>query len=540
VSHHGPKQLTDTDKTPLGAKAWPAIRNLFIVGLVTIILALIYCFATGQGADRFGYAYLVGFAFALAITLGSLFFVVITTLFRAGWCTVFRRVPETLAANMPTLVILFVPIMIFVIVGNGKLYPWASTEMHDYIGHHYGDTDGHANIDTTNPHLAFLADTDETPHGEGEHGTTLGLTDAPAPAPSHNQADHATHPADADHGDTHSAAGDHGEGHDAHGSDHAWTHTADAWEEHSHAVPYFVHKKGPWYTTPFFALRWVVYFLIWISIGAFYWRNSVKQDATGNLEHTHKREWWAPLSVAAFALTVTAASFDLLMSLDPVWFSTMFGVYFFADCFTCGICAIILILMFGQKHGQFTAVTTEHYHDLGKLLFAFVFFWGYVGYSQFMLIWYASMPETTYWWEIRGATTVADAPTYGGPWAYVSYGLLFGHFLLPFAALLSKHVKRQRRLLMIVAIWMLAICFVDFFWIALPTLVSPEFVLPIPEALCAIGCVAIMLARALSLASKHSLTPHNDPRLHESLALDTTAWAPLYPPPASMKENAGP
>lgn len=557
MSHHGPKHLSEADKSILGEKAWPAFRNLFVVGLISLIVALVYSLVFAEhGAARFAFAYLVGYAFALAITLGCLFFVLVTTLFRAGWCVAFRRVPECFAANMPTLAVLFIPILIFVFIGRSgedALYPWANDEIH----HVYDGADGHAKVDLSNPLIALAAAPGEgEAHGASEHTPyrPIAPDETPKPAPEAAHDDHAEAGHD-DHamaeGDAHGedAHGDHEE-HGEHGDDHAehgehagghhgatWTHTGDTWPDHDHAVPYFVDKKGPYYTRSFFAFRWVLYFLIWSGVAAMYWRNSVKQDATGDLKYTYKREWWAPMSMVAFGVTITLAAFDLLMSLDPVWYSTMFGVYFFAGSTTTALCTMILTLMTGQKFGYFSAVTKEHFHDLGKLLFAFVFFWGYVGFSQYMLIWYASLPETTYWWEIRGITTVHDAPTYGGPWAYVGWLMLFGHLLIPFAVLLSKHVKRNRLALMCVAIWMLFICYVDLFWVAIPALVSPGFVVPVPETLCAIGCVAITVAFALRLAAKNSLTAYKDPRMHESLALDTTAWAPLYPPPASLTKS---
>ncbi|MEL7087380.1 MAG: hypothetical protein AAGL98_02885 [Planctomycetota bacterium] len=190
--------------------------------------------------------------------------------------------------------------------------------------------------------------------------------------------------------------------------------------------------------------------------------------------------------------------------------------------------------MLGQRVGYFPAVTTEHFHDLGKLLFAFVFFWGYVGFSQFMLIWYASLPETTYWWEIRGVTSVSGdalvdgAPTFGGPWTVVSWTLLFAHLLLPFAILLSKHVKRNRTALFTMACWMLTLCYIDLFWVIMPAFSSPDLLFGLPEIGCVVFCVGVLLAQALRRAKDHSLTAHQDPRMFESLALDTSAWAPLY------------
>ena len=572
MSHHAPRPLTDADKAVLGDRTDRPWLLLTAGGGVAIVLALLFSFFAG-GVERFAFAYLVGFAFTMAIFLGNLFFVIITTLFRAGWCAAIRRVAETYAANILTLVVLFVPVLVSVFT-PGALYPWTTAGVHEVghdmlnhgekpstvpVPHSDGDTETHA----AGGLLSLVAD-ELTPRGASEHTPYA----APAQAETHAAGDaegdakgdsplfseqkrvqspdgdqhseahvddhgasHAKgHDGHAAHGDGHAAEGGHGEHADGHHDAHhgPYTHTAEHWPDHDHAVPYFVAKRGAWFTTPFYVLRWVIYFALWGLIGTFYHRMSVRQDKTADVALTNRREWWAPLSVFAFALTVTVASFDLVMSVDPVWYSTMFGVYYFAGAFTAGISTIILTLMVGQRFGYFPAVTTEHFHDLGKLLFAFVFFWGYVGFSQFMLIWYASLPETTYWWDIRGVTTFSGSPAYGNGWSVVAWLLLFGHLLVPFAFLLSKHVKRNRTALMVAAIWMLFMCWTDLFWVTLPALVSPDFLIPIPEVLCAAGCVAIFIAGALRIAARHSLVAHNDPRMHESLGLDTSAWAPIH------------
>ena len=586
LAHHAPKQLTDTDKAVLGDQVWPLWTTLLIAALVGLIVAVVAAPFSGGGWDRLGFAYLTAYAFALSITLGCLFFVIVTTVFRAGWCVAFRRVPETVAASMPTFFVLAIPLLVLALVGNGSLYPWTAEGIHETghamishsdvapsthdAGHGAEDEaghDDHGNPDpgnshrdphddhaaTTAPAGGLLADdamvfpVAET-HAAGDapsagsdthlpgHGNTH---DAPgtdkndqyvATDPNHDGPEHADHQAhDSAHGDSHAAG--HGDGH---GGGHSWTHTAEAWPDHNHAVPYFVARKGPWLTAPFWVVRWLAYVGIWSLIGWFFWKRSVRQDADADVQHTHRREWWAPLSIAAFALTVTLASYDLILSLDPVWYSTMYGVYFFAGCFTAGLSTIIITLMLGQRAGYFPSITTDHFHDLGKLLFAFVFFWGYVGFSQFMLIWYASLPETTYWWEIRGVTsvsgTVLDAapPTFGGPWTVVAWTLLFAHLLLPFAILLSKHVKRNRTALMVMAWWMLTLCYVDLYWVIMPALSSPNLYFPLVEIGCVVFCVGVMLAEALRRAKDHSLTAYNDPRMHESIGLDTSAWAPIH------------
>ena len=522
------------DTAVLGEKAWPLWRSLMIAAVVGIILAAVATPFVDGGWKRLGFAYLIGYAFALSIALGCFFFVLVTTVFRAGWCVAFRRVPETIAASMPTMGVLAVPVLVMAFLSGADsfIYPWSQSGIHaegkrlvehspevkDFgspqKGHddeHGDDEHGDENAAAATPGVYFVADTAEGDHhGDDGHG---------------HDHDH-----DGEHGDGHSEA--HGDGH--HGDHHAWTHTAEHWGEHSHATPYFVYKKGPWYTSTFFVVRWIGYIALWSLIAGFYWKRSVMQDADGDVAHTHKREWWAPLSLVAFAVTVTLAAFDLILSLDPVWYSTMYGVYFFAGCFTAGLSTIIITLMLGQRAGYFPAVTTEHFHDLGKLLFAFVFFWGYVGFSQFMLIWYASLPETTYFWEVMGITSVSGdeletaPPTFGGPWTVVAWTMLFAHLLMPFAILLSKHVKRNRVALFSMACWMLTMCYIDVFWFIMPRLSSPALYFSLPEIGCVVFCVGVLLAEALRRAKDHRLTAHRDPRMHESLGLDTSAWAPLY------------
>lgn len=582
MSHHAPRELNDADKAVLGAKVDRPWFFLTIGGLAAIVIALVISLPTEHGVARFAFAYTVGFAFAMAITLGNLFFVIITTLFRAGWCAAIRRVAECYAANILTLAVLFIPVLVSVFT-PGTLYPWTTPGIHKegkkiaYHGEptklmpHAGEGDSYRVKKDSHSNAADQRYADvrlrpaANPASGSEHTLYAAPPAAAAPAEAHG-ADHVTPAQPAAHGDTQATTQDHadhdhgqtkddhaktdghddhsGDGHDAHAADHGddggyhvgerhhghlvVTHTAENWGGHNHAAPYFTYKKGPYLTRPFYVVRWIIYFTLWGLIGGFYYRNSVRQDKTGDPALTNKREWWAPLSVAGFAITTTLAAFDLIMTIDPVWYSTMFGVYFFAGAFTTGICTIILTLMTGQRFGYFPAINTEHFHDLGKLLFAFVFFWGYVGFSQFMLIWYASLPETTYWWEIRGVTSSAGAPTSGSAWTKVAWLVLFGHLIFPFAALLSKHVKRNRKALMAIAIWMLFICWVDLFWITMPALVSPDFLIPIPEILCAVGCVAVLVAGALKIAARASLTAYNDPRMHESLGLDTSAWAPIH------------
>ena len=508
MASHGPTHLTDHDTLVPGGKAyglWFACMILGVVGLgVGLLLALVMG-GDDHGWQRFGFAYLTGYAYWLAIALGCLFFVIITHLFRAGWCVMVRRVAENGAAALPWLAVLSLPILIFVWSGDGFLYTWAQ------------------------PKWAQMA---ATPHGEHDHD----------------------HPA---HDDDHASAGDGLFYTAADAANPGIPQASDTYanlDAPYHAAPNqgmvlsFLYDdygkptgKGLWLQPWFFTLRWLVILAVWCGIALWYRKQSVRQDASKDPALTNAREAAAPASVIAFAFTLTFGVFDLIMSLDPTWYSTIFGVYYFANAFTGGLCAIILTHMLLQRKGLVPTVNVEHYHDLGKLLFAFVFFWGYIAYSQYLLIWYPSVPEIAYWFQLRGATTVPDVPQYGSGWTWLILILLAGHLLIPFAFLLSRHVKRNRAALSAACVWMLLMIGLDLFWLIRPVLssgIGAEFPLEagiafnMTELLMQLaiwaGIGGITVAAAIRMARDTALIAHGDPRLHESLKLDTSAAAPMY------------
>ena len=176
-----------------------------------------------------------------------------------------------------------------------------------------------------------------------------------------------------------------------------WSH-ADAVAQDA-----LLQHKQAWLNPTFFVLRIVAYFVVWAGMATLLLRRSLVQDRTGDPELTVRNENFAGPATIVFAFTVTFASFDLLMSLDPHWYSTIFGVYYFAGAFL-GFSALLVVLLAALgRHSEIGHArgATEHLHDLGKLLFAFVVFWAYIGFSQYMLIWYANLPEETVWYAAR-------------------------------------------------------------------------------------------------------------------------------------------
>ncbi|MEM9657064.1 MAG: quinol:cytochrome C oxidoreductase [Planctomycetota bacterium] len=266
--------------------------------------------------------------------------------------------------------------------------------------------------------------------------------------------------------------------------------------------------KAPYLNAPFFTLRCVIYFVAWSAMARFYLRKSTEQDRTNDFAPTQSMRFWSGPCMLIFAITVNFAAFDWLMSLDPHWFSTIFGVYFFAGCAVAIFAAIPLAAAVLQGQGAIqNEITTEHYHDLGKLLFGFTFFWAYIAFSQFLLIWYANIPEETVWFLRR--------QQHG--WQYVAVVLIMGHFALPFFGLMSRASRRNRSVLTAWAMVLLVMHWVDLYWVAMPS-ASPKSAWPgMVELFTLVGVGAIWTASLLQRLDGAVLIPTGDPYLAESL-----------------------
>ncbi len=494
MAHHVEPILQDDDKRRLGAGARSFGLTAIVVGVLALALALGLAGMQG-GWERFGFAYVVNYAYVLSLALGGLFLVLATHLFRAGWVVAVRRIAEVMASTMPVMAVLFIPILLYVYMGNGMLYPWANSKFDHADGH-----GGHAQVETHDVQIIMVAKEEGSGH-DSDHDH------------DHAHGDHPDHDEDAHHTDE--AGGDHD---DAHGDVDPLV--AERAHHHEHLTEALVPGKRPYLTKGFFTLRWVAYLLIWSLLGFFYLGTSRKQDDTASAEDraklTRKMEVMAAPGTLLFAITLTFAAFDLMMSLDPVWFSTMWGVYYFAGSFLAAVSTLALALMALQKFGYLPSVNKEHYHDLGKLMFAFVFFWGYIAFSQFMLIWYANLPETNYWFELRGITTVGGNPYISG-WTWVAVALLFGHLLIPFLGLLSRWIKRSKKLLGFWAVWLLVMHWVDHWWVVMPNYATPHPPVPLVELLCLVGLGGIAVGYAVLRATGQGLIAAGDPRLGDSL-----------------------
>jgi hypothetical protein len=291
------------------------------------------------------------------------------------------------------------------------------------------------------------------------------------------------------------------------GMDHLYHWTDAAAAAHD---PLLAGKTG-FLNANFFLIRLVVYFVIWGVMATFLHRTSVAQDASGDPALTLRLERLSAPGMVLFALSLNFAAFDLLMSLDAHWFSTIFGVYYFAASVVAFLAVMPKILYAMQTRGILeNAVTVEHYHDFGKLLFGFIVFWAYIAFSQYMLIWYGNLPEETEWFLKRQT----------GEWTTVSLILIFGHFVVPFLLLVSRKIKRRPLLLALTGGYVAAMCWVDLYWLVIPEFSPGVARFGWLDILCFLGMNGVFSAVFVFRLARHSAVAEKDPRLEESLAFE--------------------
>ncbi len=274
-----------------------------------------------------------------------------------------------------------------------------------------------------------------------------------------------------------------------------------------HVLQLIEHKR-PYLNVSFFLVRAGVYFLIWIAVSYLLSAWSIQQDTSSDLQLTVKQRRLGAASLPFLALSITFAAFDWLMSLDPTWYSTIFGVYYFAGSFAAAIALLTLVTVLARGANLFgSLVSPEHYQNLGNFLFAFVVFWAYIAFAQFMLIWIADLPEEVSWYLVRAT----------GKWKSLGVALAIGHFVLPFFALLSRRIKRDPRTLGAISGWILVWHYLDVYWMVMPALHRDA---PAPHwtdlaALVGIGGVAVAYT-LWTLRGSYTI-PVGDPYLQASL-----------------------
>ena len=330
------------------------------IGNISLILGVVFLGISvlGYTSDRehFFLNYLTAYIFWLSIALGGMFITMIHHVTNASWSTVIRRITENMAATMPVLVILFIPI----IFGMHDLFHWSHPEVMD-----------------------------------------------------------------------------------------ASSDKFDA----------LLNEKSGYLNTTFFYIRAAFYLTVWTFFSYMLRKKSIQQDSTGADYALTYKKLSAP-GLILFALTTTFASFDWMMSLDAHWFSTIFGVYFFSGVFLSGLTFLMILLIYLRSNKILhDVVTIEHYQDIAKFIFAFIIFWSYMAFSQYFLIWYANLPEENFWFLYR----------WDNSWQALSLLVIFGHFVFPFLALITRAAKRSVPFLLFMSFWIIAMRLVDLYWIIMPT-----------------------------------------------------------------------
>ena len=435
-------------------------------GAVALVLALVL----GLGdVSRFLHAYLIGWAFCVSIAIGALFFVMIQHITKARWSTTIRRIPEMLAANFPLLALLGIPILI----GYHDVYHWSHADLYE--------------------------------PGENFDAILAGKA----------------------------------------------------------TYFFFPFEAGGF--AFFWMLRYVVFFAFWSFLAGALYKRSVTNDTEPSVENTKWLRRHSAYGIPLSAVAVSFFAYDMLMSLEPHWFSTMWGIYFFAGGWLGALCLITFMALLLKKAGMLeNVVTREHIQDMGKFMFGFVVFWTYIGFSQYMLYWYGNLPEETLFFHKRAFEG------YG----LVGQSLVWLHFVVPFFVLLPRISKRVYPIVATMAVWLLVMHWFDLWWITIPsmlpadygyeaaavlqqgaegaqtvlaamqasgepTALNPEMidgaavlgknlekhmVLPaafrLVDILCGLGFAALFIGATILRATRHALTPYNDPYFNDSLRFE--------------------
>jgi hypothetical protein len=267
-----------------------------------------------------------------------------------------------------------------------------------------------------------------------------------------------------------------------------------------------VAGKTVWLNIPFFSARVAVCLVLWLTSYRIFVSGSIRQDLSRDPAFNLRARRFAPLFMAIFGITITLAAFDWISSMEPEWYSDIFGVYVFAGSFLAGLAATALAVLYLKSAGRLSAVGPDHIYNLGGFLFAFAVFWSYIGFAQYMLMWYANMPEEVFWYKDR----------IEGAWGPILLALAAFHFLIPFFMLIPRSAKSNPKCLLWVGVLMLFSHWLDLYWMIFPVLGhTPLFGWPeISFALLFLSAAFLWIRRSMTRGED---MPAGDPLLREGL-----------------------
>jgi len=235
-----------------------------------------------------------------------------------------------------------------------------------------------------------------------------------------------------------------------------WAHP----DAHNAALnPHLQHKLG-WLSPGFFAVRYAIYGVVLTGISWYFAKKSREQDESGDPKISDRLRAASGPAMILYSFVVCMLAFDVQMSMAPKWYSTIFGVGYWASGCVGAFSVLALIVLWVQRNGRLVhSINEEHYHDIGKWMFSFTFFWAYTAFSQFMLQWYGNMPEETVWYKYRMF----------GDWQWVSIAILVGYWAFPFVFLMSRWTKRVVPALVFFAVWQIVFTWLNMYWNVMPS-----------------------------------------------------------------------
>ncbi len=281
------------------------------------------------------------------------------------------------------------------------------------------------------------------------------------------------------------------------------------WMAYSQSGSHELAIRSMYLNYPFFYLRVVGYFLYFGLAGLYYRRLSIQQDSDGSPVYTRRMHDHSYLALVLFGLFETFLGFDWFMGLDWRWASSLFGVYNFAICAQASMAACIALIAILRSAGYLQMMNHEHFYLMGKLLFGFTIFWAYIAFGQYLLIWYANIPEETIFYNNHNR----------GDWFYLTYFLAVGKFLFPAIYLLAQDVKKSLRALTFIATWILFMHGFELYWFIAPFAHKDSLLPSWQDFVSFITVGSILGFFFIRIASQSSLFPTRDPRLVECLTI---------------------
>ncbi|MFW5725738.1 MAG: quinol:cytochrome C oxidoreductase, partial [Bacteroidota bacterium] len=267
-----------------------------------------------------------------------------------------------------------------------------------------------------------------------------------------------------------------------------------------------IAHKEPFLNVPFFMIRLVLYFVVFLSVGYLLRKYSVLQDKENNIRYYQKSRYYAQVYIFVGAIFFSFASKDWVMTIDSHWFSTLFGFRNMVVSMYYGSAAVILLLLFMRSQGYFSQVNDAHLHDLGRYLFRFSIVWGYLWFMQFLIIWYANISEFTAYYE----------PRFTGEWQPIFYAELILNFIIPFLVMMSDDFGKKPKVLLTISIILMIGLWLNIYLQIMPGSYGPMkfgFV----EAGMWLGYLGLFLAIVFTALGRALLIPQNHPYLQESL-----------------------